>query len=196
MPVAGARHGAAVATRRACTRCGCRSSRCRSAWCSSPARRSRGRRTACLNAFVQAGVPKQAIADLPRPRRHRRRGAQQLPAQPDLRRHRHGRAVQGQPARAGARPRLQQDPPRRRQGRSVGEVPRHHGRQHLRQQRPRLHQLLRRLGVAAHGEDRRGDRRNDRPDRAAAAGGPEGGAGARSPCRARPTASTATSKPP
>ena len=109
------------------------------------------------NAFVQAGIPKQAIADLSRPRRHRRRGAQALPAQPDLRRHRDGRAVQGQPARAGARPRLQQDHPRRRQGRSVGEVHRHHGRQRLHQQRPRLHQLLGHLGVAAHA------RRSPRP---------------------------------
>ena len=58
---------------------------------------------------------------LSRPRRRRRRGAAALPAQPDLRRHRHRRAVQGQPARAGARPRLQQDPARRRQGRQLGK---------------------------------------------------------------------------
>ena len=45
----------------------------------------------------------------------------------------------------------------------VGKVPRHHGRQRSRQQRPRLHQLLRRLGVAAHQEDRRGPGRAHRP---------------------------------
>ena len=143
------------------------------------------------NAFIQAGVPEAGHRHLSRPRRRRRRGAAALPAQPDLRRHGHGRAVQGQPARAGPRPRLQQDPPRRRQGRRMGEVPRHHGRQRLRQQRPRLHQLLRHLGVAAHA--RRSPRPSPRsmgPVQPLAAGGSRSRPWPRSPCRARPTPST------
>ena len=68
-------------------------------------------------AFIQAGMPKQAIAIYPGLGDVGAAVLAALPAQPDLRRHRHGRAVQGQPARAGARPRLQQDPAGRRQGR-------------------------------------------------------------------------------
>ena len=56
----------------------------------------------------------------------------------------------------------------------LGEVPRPDGRQHLPQQRPRLHQLLRHLGLAAHEGNRPGARREDRPDRSQAAGRPEG----------------------
>ena len=44
----------------------------------------------------------------------------------------------------------------------LGEVSRPDGRQRLPQQRPRLHQLLRHLGLAAHAGNRRGARRTDR----------------------------------
>ena len=54
-------------------------------------------------------------------------------------------------------------------------LPRSDGRQHLSQQRPRLHQLLGRVGVAAHAGDCRRARRATRPDRSAAADGSEGG---------------------
>ena len=71
-------------------------------------------------AFFQAGVPREAIAIYPGRRRRRRGGARQLRPQPDLRRHGDRRALPRQPARAGARPGLLQDPARRRPGRSTG----------------------------------------------------------------------------
>ena len=73
------------------------------------------------------------------------------------------RALPRQPARAGARPGLLEDPARRRPGRRLGEVPRPDGRQRLRQQRPRLHQLLGHLGEPPHARDRRGARRSGWP---------------------------------
>ena len=92
--------------RPACTRCGCRSSRCRSAWCSSRARRSRGRRTAWPRRSSQAGIPREAISIYPG-------GADVGAAVLDScgRSLIFGgtadrRSLSGQPARAGARPRL------------------------------------------------------------------------------------------
>ena len=102
----GARAWCCRRTRPACTRCGCRSSRCRSAWCSSPARRSRGRRTAWPQAFFEAGIPREAISIYPggptsaRPCSTAARRSLIFGGTAD------GRAVPGQPARAGARPRL------------------------------------------------------------------------------------------
>ncbi len=112
-------------------------------------------------AFFAGGHPARGDLDLPRRRRRRRRGPRGLRPQPDLRRHADGRALSRQPARAGARPRVLEDPHRRRPGGQLGEVPRRDGRQRVRQQRPRLHQLLRHLGEPARPEDRRGPRRTD-----------------------------------
>ena len=99
--------------------------------------------------------PARGDLDLSRRRRRRRGGARSLRARADLRRHRDGRSLSRQRQSAGARPRLLEDPARRRRGRQLGEVSRPDGRQRLRQQRPRLHQLLRHLGVPAHARDRR-----------------------------------------
>ena len=103
-------------------------------------------------AFVEAGIPRRSDFDLSRRRRRGRGRAGHVHAEHDLRRHGHGRALQGQPARAGPRPGLQQDPAGRRRGRRLGKVSRPDGRQRLPQQRPRLHQLLGHLGLAAHRE--------------------------------------------
>ena len=73
------------------------------------------------------------------------------------------------------------------------EVPRHHGRQRLRQQRPRLHQLLRHLGVAAHQGDRRGHRRAHGPGRSRCRRKTPRPPWPPSPCPARPTPSPPTS---
>ena len=99
-------------------------------------------------AFFQAGIPREAISIYPG-------GGDVGAAVLDscdrsliFGGTRDRRAVPRQPARAGARPRLLEDPARRRRGRQLGEVPRPDGRQRVRQQRPRLHQLLRHLGAA------------------------------------------------
>ena len=147
-------------------------------------------------AFFQAGIPREAISDLPGRRRRRRRRARGLRPEPDLRRHADRRSLPRQPARAGARPRLLEDPPRRRSGRSVGEISRRDGGQRVRQQRPRLHQLLRHLGEPARARDRRRDRQAagrrstaaDRPSR----GEPGGVHRSRAPPRRSRRASTPT----
>ena len=81
----------------------------------------------------------------------------------------------GQSEGAGPRPRLLQDPAGRRRRRSLAGIPRPDGRKHLPQQWPRLHQLLRCVGVAAHGRNRRGPGRTAGPDRSAAARRPKAG---------------------
>ena len=96
--------------------------------------------------------------DLSRAGGRRRRGAGELLAQPDLRRHADRRSVPRQSQSAGARSGVLEDPARRRSGGSMGAAPRRHGRQRVRQQRPELHQLLRHLGEPAHARDRRRDR--------------------------------------
>ena len=56
-------------------------------------------------AFFAAGIPREAISIYPGAGRRRRRGARQLRAQPDLRRHADGRSLSRQPPSAGARAR-------------------------------------------------------------------------------------------
>ncbi len=148
-----------------------------------------------IAAFIAGRHSGRGDLDLSRRRRRGRGGAGALPAEHDLRRHGDGRALQGQPARAGARPRLQQDPARRRRGRQLGKVPRPDGREHLHQQRPRLHQLLGRLGLAAHEGNRPGARREARPDRSQAARRPEGRPGRVHRARHGAAASGRRSKP-
>ena len=106
-------------------------------------------------AFFQAGIPREAISIYP--------GGGDVGAAvldscdrslifggtPTVDRYR------GNPAGAGARPGLLQDPARRRRGRPLGKVSRRDGRQRVPQQRPRLHQLLGHLGQPAHPRDRR-----------------------------------------
>ena len=91
-------------------------------------------------AFFAAGIPREAISIYPGAGRRRRGRARQLRAQPDLRRPADGRSLPRQPARAGARPGLLQDPARRRRGGRLGDVPRPDGRERVHQQRPQLHQ--------------------------------------------------------
>ena len=57
---------------------------------------------------------------LPGRGRRRRRGARQLRPQPHLRRNRDGRSLSRQPARAGTRPRILEDPARRRSWSTTG----------------------------------------------------------------------------
>ena len=149
-PVAGARAWCCRATRPASTRCGCRSFRCRSAWSSSPARRSRGRRTAwprpssrpACRSRPSPSIPASATSAPPCwhscPRSLIFGGTatvEQYKGNPRVQAHGPGfsKILLGDDEVDDWR-----------------EVPRHHGRQRLRQQRPRLHQLLRHLGVAAH----------------------------------------------
>ena len=121
------------------------------------------------SACAEAGISAAAISIYPGG--HDVGGAimATLPAKHDLRRRSHRRKIQGQPARAGAWPRLQQDSLGRRRGRSLGGLLGLDGRKRGGERRPRLHQLLDDLGLAAHGENRRGSGRADRPDRSQAA---------------------------
>ena len=62
--VAGAAAWCFPAIRRVCTRCGCQLSRCRSGSCSNRRCKNHGH-PADDRAFVQAGVPRQAVAIYP-----------------------------------------------------------------------------------------------------------------------------------
>ena len=107
------------------------------------------------SALTEAGIPAEAISIYPGGADVGRRGAGRLPAEHDFWRRSDGRALQGKPARAGPRPRLQQDPVGRRRRRPLGRLHRPDGRQHLLEQRPRLHQLFGRVGLAPHARNRR-----------------------------------------
>ena len=122
------------------------------------------------------GTPRGDLR-VPGTRGGRGRSPQPLPAQFDLRWHGDRRAVCRQPERAGAWARVQQDTDGRRRRRRLGAVFESDGRQRAGQQRPRMHQLLRHLGVAAYERDRHGPGRSAGSSAPAAAGEPGGGAG-------------------
>ena len=89
-------------------------------------------------AFFAGRHSARGDLDLSRAARRRRRRARQLRRAASI----FGgtadrRSLPRQPARAGARPGLLEDPARRRSGRSLGAVSRHDGRERVRQQRPR-----------------------------------------------------------
>ena len=71
-------------------------------------------------AFFEAGIPREAISIYPGGADVGAAVLDALRPQPDLRRHADRRSLPRQPARAGARPRLLEDPARRRPGRSTG----------------------------------------------------------------------------
>ena len=123
---------------------------------------------------LRRGYSARGDFHLPRRGRRRRRGARGVRAQPDLRRHGDGRPLPRQPARAGARPGVLEDPARRRSGGQLGEAPRRDGRQRVREQRARLHQLLGDLGEPSRPADRGGARPTDGQRSSAAARGSRG----------------------
>ena len=106
-------------------------------------------------AFTEAGVPREAFSLYPG---EAEAGAAVLEAC-DRAMIFGGTATvdryRGNPEGAGARPGLLENPARRRRRRSLARLSRPDGREHLPQQRPRLHQLLRHLGLAAHARNRR-----------------------------------------